>query len=83
MTELRLFRVVRQADVQRAQARARRLWPTHPGYRGAYLKGWRARRAGLPEGACPYDRKLHGESGNGTWAWAWRSVWFQGYFEGA
>jgi hypothetical protein len=83
MTGLTLYKVARQADVQKAERRAERLWPAvngrKPGFRTAYLKGWRARRAGRGPGACPYTLG----SGGGTWTWAWRSAWFQGWYEGA
>lgn len=82
MTELRLFKVVRQPNVQKASRRAARLWPTSKGFQAAYLKGWRARRTGLGVGACPYDRKLHQPGGGGTWTYAWRAVWHQGWYEG-
>lgn len=77
-----LFPVVRQRTVQAAQRRARRLWPTSKGFQGAYVKGWRARRAGLPADACPYNRRTHSAGGTGTWTWAWRDAWTQGWIEG-
>lgn len=77
-----LFEIRKQANIQNAQRRARRLWPTSKGFQGAYLKGWRARQAGLPADACPYDRHLYGGTGNGSWAWAWRNAWIQGHEEG-
>lgn len=75
---LRLHKVRRQPNVQRAQGRARRLYATSKGFQAAYVKGWRARRAKLSAGACPYDRVR----GTGTWTFAWRAAWMQGWIEG-
>lgn len=50
----------------------------NPAMRGAYMKGGRARQAGEPIGACPYEdkRNVHGRL---TWSRAFSSAWCDGW----
>jgi hypothetical protein len=73
---------MRQPTIQHAQARARRLWPRNRAFQAVYVRGWRARRAKVGAGACPYDTKLHGKAGNATWALVFRKVWMEGWLDG-
>lgn len=58
------------AQIQRAQARAQRLYDSD-GFRGAYVKGARAALHGSSVGSCPY--KAQG------WGAAYRKSWVRGF----
>lgn len=61
-------------DLDRAMARARRLYPRSKHFRNAYMKGVRAALVGLSENACPYKRDPAK-----TWLAAYRAAWLRGY----
>jgi ribosome modulation factor len=58
------------ATTNDAESRARRLYPDHPGFQRAYLKGAEAAIAGDGVEACPYRRQ--------GWK-AWRQAWLAGH----
>jgi len=62
------------ADLLAAQKRAHRLYPRSQGFRGAYMKGVHARRAGRSIDACPYPADP-----TKTWRRAWRLAWTRGW----
>jgi ribosome modulation factor len=62
------------SELDQAQKRADRLYPNSKGFRGAYLAGWRAARAGRTSAACPYEADP-----KKTWRKAWRLAWMRGH----
>lgn len=58
-------------ELERAQTRARRIYPRSSGFQGAYVKGAQAALAGRSRDACPYRNRR-------GWI-AWRRAWLSGY----
>ena len=50
----------------------------NPSMRGAFRKGYEAKKAGVPQSECPYKDKRN-ESGRLTWSRAFQSAWRDGW----
>lgn len=55
----------------------------NPGFKGAFLKGVRAFKAGVPRYGCPYDAIATARVGAGrvvpTWSRTFANYWFDGW----
>lgn len=72
---IREAQVPKALEMSAAEQRARRLYRPGP-FRGAYLAGAAAARAGRPVEACPYR-------GRDGWGSRWRRAWERGWWSEA